>query len=86
MQIVNAAHLTVRNLPDEVAAALERERRRRGLSLNQTVIDLLRQGLGVPGTRTNGIGRLAGTWSDEEHREFLSAVSEFEAIDPDFWK
>jgi len=44
---MNASHLTVRNLPDELAAALEKEKRRRGTSLNQTVIDLLRQSLGV---------------------------------------
>jgi plasmid stability protein len=46
MHSVNASHLTVRNLPDELAAALESEKRRRGTSLNQTVVDLLRQSLG----------------------------------------
>jgi plasmid stability protein len=83
---VNASHLTVRNLPDELSAALDREKRRRGTSLNQTVIDLLRQSLGVPGTRSNGVARLAGTWTDDEHREFISAMSTFEEIDADLWK
>jgi plasmid stability protein len=40
-------HLTVRNLPDDLSAALERAIHRPGTSLNQTVIDLLRQSLGV---------------------------------------
>ena len=57
--------LTIRNLPDDVADALEREKRRRGESLNQTVIDLLFQGLGVSGVRSNGLARLAGAWSAE---------------------
>ena len=86
MHYMNASHLTVRNLPEELAAALEREKRRRGASLNQTVIDLLRQSLGVKGERSNGLGRLAGTWTAAEHRKFLSAVRSFEEIDQDLSK
>jgi hypothetical protein len=86
MHYMNASHLTVRNLPQELAAALEREKRRRGTSLNQTVIDLLRQNLGVRGARSNGLGRLAGTWTETEHRKFLSSIRSFEKIDRDLWK
>jgi plasmid stability protein len=75
---------SVRNLPDDVSAALEQEKRRRGTSLNQTVIDLLRQSLGVSGTRSNGLARLAGTWTEAEHRRFLENVQIFEQIDPDW--
>ena len=78
--------LTVRNLPEEVASALDKERRRRGTSLNQTVIDLLRQTLGVPGKRNNGLSRLSGTWTAKEHRQFLSSIRHFDEIDPDLWK
>jgi plasmid stability protein len=83
---MNASHLTVRNVPDELAAALQREKRRRGTSLNQTVIDLLRQSLGVQGMRSNGVRKLAGTWTAVEHREFLSAIPIFEEIDRELWK
>jgi hypothetical protein len=86
MQSVNARHLTVRNLPEDVSAALQREKRRRGASLNRTVIDLLRQSLGVAGTRSNGLGRLAGTWTEAEHRRFLEEIQVFEKIDPDWWQ
>jgi plasmid stability protein len=79
-------NLTVRNLPQDVADALEQEKQRRGASLNQTVIDLLKQGLGVPGTRSNGLARLAGRWSEEEHEEFRRAVAPFEDVDADLWK
>lgn len=54
---------------------------RRGRSLNQTVIDLLGQSLGVRGSRSNGLGRLAGGWSGQEAREFEQAVAPFEQID-----
>jgi len=83
---MNASHLTVRNLPGDLAAALDREKRRRGTSLNQTVIDLLGQSLGVTGTRSNGVGRLAGSWTEAEHQEFLSAMASFEEIDSELWK
>ena len=79
-------NLTIRNVPDAVAEALEEEKRRRGESLNQTVIELLSQGLGVGTTRSNGLGRLAGSWTEEELREFEAAVAGFERIDDELWR
>lgn len=78
--------LTIRGLPPDVAEALEREKRRRGESLNQTVIELLSQGLGVGVTRSNGLAGLAGTWSDEDLRGFERAVAPFEEVDPELWR
>ena len=78
--------LTIRNLPPAVAEALEREKRRRGASLNQTVIELLSQGLGVGATRSNGLGRLAGRWSEQEFLEFERAVAPFEQVDEELWR
>ena len=78
--------LTIRNVPPTIAEALDREKHRRGESLNQTVIELLGQGLGVGARRSNGLGRLAGGWSEEELREFEAAVSIFEVIDDDMWR
>lgn len=69
-----------------MADALEREKRRRGRSLNQTVIDLLSQSLGVQVGRSNGLGRLAGGWDEEDVRDFERAVAPFEQIDEDLWK
>lgn len=80
-------HLTVRNLPQEVARALEDVKRRRGLSLNQTVIELLGQGLGVSELRpSNGLARLAGTWSKADLVEFEAAIADTERIDDEMWR
>ena len=80
-------NMTVRNIPPELAEALDEERRRRGDSLNKTVLDLLRQGLGVgPRARSNGLARLAGTWSEEEFREFEEATAFFEQVDEELWQ
>ena len=83
---MNASHLTVRNLPGQLAAALDHEKRRRGTSLNQTVINLLEQSLGINSTRSNGLLRLAGTWTEAEQQKFLAGIQEFEEIDQDLWK
>lgn len=79
--------LTVRNLPLEVSAALDAERKRRGTSLNSTVIDLLRCSLipPEPGPPSNGLGKYAGGWSQEEFEEFEAAVSGFEMVDESLW-
>lgn len=78
--------ITLRNVPPDLATALEREKQRRGQSLNRTAIELLKQSLGVGSRRSNGLGRLAGGWSDEQAREFERILVPFSDIDPEMWK
>jgi hypothetical protein len=80
--------LTLHNVPSELAQALERESHRMRASLEQTVIELLSRALHVrpPGEKSNGLGRLAGTWSQEEYERFESAVAVTEQIDEDLWR
>ncbi len=81
-------HLTVRGVPPALARALEKEARARGKSLNQTVKDLLAQslGLGPEGTHDNGLGGLAGGWTESEALEFERATAVFEHVDEEMWK
>ncbi len=81
-------HLTIRKVPHSVARALEAEKKRRGTSLNQTVLDILSQGLGVEARsgRSNGLRRLAGGWSAEDLRLFEKAVAVTEQIDEELWR
>ena len=74
--------LTVRGVPAELGRALNEEKRRRGASLNQTVLDLLKQSLGVGTPRSNGLGRFAVGWTDAEFREFEAATRDSGKIDP----
>ena len=78
--------ITLRNIPSDLAAALDREKRRRGQSLNRTAIDLLKQGLGVGTTRSNGLARLAGGWSEDRVRALEESLAPFGEIDPEMWK
>lgn len=52
------------------------------------MLDLLSQALGVANgrPRSNGLGRFAGTWSEEEFEEFEEAISDTERIDPELWR
>jgi plasmid stability protein len=81
-------HLTIRELPEDLARALQKEKRRRGTSLNQTVKELLRQSLALETDRgyANGLGRLAGGWTRADLESFENATAVFERIDDDVWK
>ena len=81
-------HLTIRNVPPEVAEALRKKRERSRTSLNQTVIELLSRALGLrrQGEESNGLAGLAGTWSKQEHEQFEAAVAVTEQIDEDLWR
>ena len=80
--------MTVRNVSPELAAAIEAEKRRRGLSLNGTVLSLMQEALGVSSRRqrSNGLRRRSGSWSEDEFRRFETNVAAFGEIDPDLWK
>ena len=75
-------------VPAELSRALDEEKRRRGTSLNRTVLELLAQalGLGSSAPHTNGLADLAGTWSKVELEQFEQAVALTEQIDEEVWR
>ena len=80
-------YLTIRGISSPLAQALAEEKGRRGTSLNQTVIELLNQALGVgAGRRSNGLRELAGTWTDEDLARFEEAVASTEQLDEELWR
>ena len=80
--------LTIRNVDARLATALLRETKRRNTSINQTVLDTLRRGLGLDSSapRTNGLEKLAGGWTEKEYEEFERSVAIFDKIDPELWR
>ncbi len=85
------AAISVRGVDDQLDAALKDEARRRGLSVNRLVLDLLRQELGLsPGRdrrpKRHDLDHLAGSWADAEVAEFERNTAEFEQIDEALWR
>lgn len=79
--------MPIREVSEELVAALEAEKRRRRLSLDRTVLSLIEEapGFSEGGARSNGLRRLAGTWSEDEFRRFEEAVAPLGEIDKDLW-
>lgn len=79
--------LTIRNVTADLERALREEQRRRGTSLNETVLDLLRRtlGLGLDARYDNGLARLSGTWTEDDLRAMESQTALFEQVDPELW-
>ena len=85
----SASHLTVRRVPPTLSLALARERKRRKTSLNSTVIDLLSQALGVDKSNpphSNGLAKLARTWTSREIKAFEKATATMRTVDEDLWR
>lgn len=78
-------HLTIRGVPEDLYELLHDVKERTGKSLNQTVIDLLQERLGVDSPRRNGLARFAGSWSPADFEEFQRSTAPMEDIDRDLW-
>ncbi len=69
--------LLVKDIDSEIAERIKRMARDRGWPINDVVLSLLRQALGMekPEPPLPGdIARLTGTWEDEESRALKEAI------------
>jgi hypothetical protein len=85
------SNLSIRGLDEKTAALLKQAARKTGKSVNAQVIEFVHQGLGLASRGARGLGHtdldhLAGTWTEEEAREFEEHIASFEAVDEDLWR
>lgn len=80
--------ITLRQIPAAVERQLRTLARQKGTSLNKTIIGLLARAMGMAdGTpKARELSDLAGTWSQEEAREFKENTRAFEQIDESIWR
>ena len=86
--------LTVRGVDARLERALRAEARRRGLSVNRTVLGLLQERTGLaaatvrtaPATRFSDLDHLAGTWSAEEADVFDRRLRSERRTDEQLWR
>jgi plasmid stability protein len=93
------SNLIIRDLDDQLANQLKSEAKKRDLSVNRFLHQLIESAL-RPGTAPlpageyaheclrprNDSARLAGTWTQEDYDEFMEATKETREIDPEMWK
>lgn len=75
---------TIRQVPPHLDEALRRKAKRKGLSLNQVLLDSLAESVGEEATRYHDLDNLAGTWKTD--KAFDDAMKAFDKIDPNDWK
>lgn len=80
--------LTIRGCDETLSKTLLQESKKRGLSMNKFVLNILEETLltGKKKRYNDDLEHLAGTWTDEEAEEFALHVKDFEKIDLDEWK
>ena len=82
--------LSLRGVDRELERLLRREAQRRGLSLNQTVLRLLREALGIAGPVRgrvfDDLDHLAGTWTEKEAEDFEARLREMRGLDEELWR
>lgn len=86
------SQLTIRAVGPRLRAALTREARRRGLSVNRTVLELLSEATGLAagerGSRPaehRDLDALVGTWSADDARAFDEALAVQRQVDRKLW-
>ena len=79
-----AKQLTVRGVPDEVAARLMKISRARGQSVNMMINILLAQAAGEDARRRR-LERYM-TWTEQDLMEFDAALTDIRTVDEKLWR
>lgn len=83
--------VTLRNLPPKLAKVIRKKAEEKGVSINKAVITLLEEGTGIhkqKGKKSlhHDLDALAGSWTEEEAREFDKTLTAQRSIDLDLWR
>lgn len=83
------ANMSIRGLDDQVLARLKNQAAQEGSSLNSLALRLLQGSGGArqPGAleKFDDLDALAGTWSDDEARDFERNTAAFAEVDAALW-
>jgi len=83
---MKAKQYTIRRIPPRLDSLIKERAAREGKSLNETVLEALKAGLGYGDdpVRHADLDDLAGTWVNDP--AFDRAVEEMDRVDPEMWK
>ena len=85
------ANLSVRGVGEKSLQRLKQTAKRRGVSVNRLITDILNSETGLtPAAKLpamfHDLDKLAGTWSAAEARAFDEAIASFRQIDEEHWR
>jgi len=83
--------ITIRGVDEPMSKTLRERARAESMSLNQYVLKLLRESLGLAKVRSHtrryrDLDYLIGGWTEEEFLEFEESQKPFAIIDEDLWR
>ena len=82
--------ITIRGIDDELEKAIKETSKKKQESMNQTVVKLLRDSVGLAKKavfpKYNDLDALAGTWSAEEEALFFQNTRPFGEVDKEMWE
>ena len=82
--------ITLRNIPPDVARAVQRRASQEGQSLNRAVLELVAEGAGLKKrakkVRHTDLDALFGKWPKKEADAFDRHLREIRKIDPEIWE
>ena len=80
--------LTLRNLPDQVADAVQKRAEESGMSFSRALIALLQEHLGgaPKPKKKRDLSFFRNAWTEEEYQEFMKDLADQRRIDPKMWK
>ncbi len=82
--------VTLRNIPPAVARAIREKARRKGISVNRAVLELLQERVGILERKERSVHSdlddLAGSWTDAETNSFEKTLRRQRRIDEKLWR
>lgn len=79
--------LTIRRVEEAWVAKAKADAAKRGVSMNQVLVDALARGLGMDGiAKTNGLEEFSGDSKDSFGPEWDAYMEELKVVNPEDWK
>ena len=83
--------LKVHNIDDTTAQWIKEESLRRGIEVEKVILELIHKGMNIERDHTqlqpyHDLDALAGTWNEEQAKEFMNTISDFEKPDDNLWR
>ena len=83
--------VTIRGVGPEVADKLKLTAAKQGKSINQLVLEIVKEGLGLKKGKKfsreyDDLNNLFGSWSDDEFRKIHTKIDQERQVDQELWK